>query len=189
MKTLALLYTFVLGACSSVAFGQHAASSEHTTLSQIEDHFVNGAEHAIVPIAEAMTEDKYSFAPTNGQFKGVRTFADMVKHVAASNCGMASAILHENPPIKLEPDADVNAIKGKVEIVKFLKGSFDFLRKAVGSINEQNETELIQSPDSSKPLARLEVADRAVTHCWNHYGQLIEYLRTSGTTPPASHLS
>jgi hypothetical protein len=58
MKTLALLYTFVLGACSSVAFGQHAASSEHTTLSQIEDHFVNGAEHTIVPIAEAMPEDK-----------------------------------------------------------------------------------------------------------------------------------
>ena len=189
MKTFALLYTFVtLVACSNVAFGQHATSSEHTTLSQIEDHYVNGAEHALVPIAEAMPEDKYSFAPTNGQFRGVRTFAGMVKHVAASNYGMASAILHENPPIKLETDADVDAIKGKAEIVKFLKGSVDFLRKAVGSINEQNETELIQSPDSSKPLARLEVADRAVTHCWNHYGQLIEYLRTSGTTPPASHL-
>jgi len=189
MKTLALLYTFViLVACSNVTFAQHGTSGEHTTLSQVEDHYINGAEHALVPIAEAMPEDKYSFAPTNGQFKGVRTFAEMVKHVAASNYSMASAILHENPPIKLETDADVDAIKGKAEIVKFLKGSVDFLRKAVGSINEQNETELIQSPDSSKPLARLEVADRAVTHCWNHYGQLIEYLRTSGTTPPASHL-
>ncbi len=71
MKTLALSYTFVmLVACSNVAFGQHATSSEHTTLSQIEDHYVNGAEHAFVPIAEAMPEDKYSFAPTNGQLEG-----------------------------------------------------------------------------------------------------------------------
>jgi len=190
MKTAGLLYTSViLLACSGIAFAQHGTLSEHTTLSQIEERYVNGAEHAFVPIAEAMPEDKYSFAPSNGQFKGVRTFADMVKHVAASNYSMASAILHENPPIKLETDADLDAIKGKAEIVKFLKGSFEFLRKALSSINEQNETELIKSPDSSKPLARLEVADRAVTHCWNHYGQLVEYLRTSGIAPPGSHLS
>src|ERR1700704_3487562 len=122
MKTFALLYTFVtLVACSNVAFGQHATSSEHTTLSQIEDHYVNGAEHALVPIVEAMPEDKYSFAPTNGQFKGVRTFADMVKHVAASNYGMASAILHENPPLDTGGESGPDAIKSKSEIVTFLK--------------------------------------------------------------------
>ncbi len=190
MKTFALLYTFaMLVACSNVAFGQHAALGEHTTLSQVEEHYISAAEHALVPVAEAMPEDKYSFAPTNGEFKGVRTFANQLKHVAASNYSMAAAILHEKLPIKLETDADLDAIKGKAEIVKFLQGSFDFLRKAVASITEQNETELIRSPDSSTPLARLDVADRAVTHCWNHYGQLIEYLRTSGTTPPSSHLN
>ncbi len=81
----------------------------------------------------------------------------------------------------------MDAIRGKAEIVKFLQGSFEFLRKALNSINERNEAELIKSPDSNKPLAKLEVADRAVTHCWNHYGQLIEYLRMSGIAPPGSH--
>src|SRR5258708_20124484 len=186
MKIGSLLYMFVIVvSSSSIGFAQQTASGQRTTLSQVEDHYINGGENGVVPVAEGMPEEKYSFAPTNGQFKGVRTFAEMVKHVAASNYGMAAAILHdENPPVKLETDADVDAIKGKAEMVKFLKGSFEFLHKALDSINEQNEAELIQSPDSAKPLARLEVANRAVTHCWNHYGQLIEYLRMSGIAPP-----
>jgi len=188
MQTGSLLYiSVILVGLSGIAGAQQSAAGERTTLSQVEDHYINGAEHALVPVAEAMPEEKYSFAPTNGEFKGVRTFAEMVKHVAASNYGMAAAILNENPAIKLETDADVDAIRGKAEIVKFLQGSFEFLRKALNSINERNEAELIKSPDSNKPLAKLEVADRAVTHCWNHYGQLIEYLRMSGIAPPGSH--
>ena len=179
---LSVVVTFVW--LSSLAVAQHGTAAQHAPFSEIQEHFVNDAEHALVPLVEAMPEDKFSFAPTNGEFHGVRTFADMVKHVAASNYGMAAAILHENPPIKLEMQADLDAIKSKAEIVKFLQGSFDFLHKALLSINEHNETELIRSPDSEKPLARLEVADRAVTHSMNHYGQLVEYLRTSGNVPP-----
>jgi hypothetical protein len=182
-----LLVLVTLFASTTVVFAQHDTSTERMTLPQIEDRFVSAAEHSLVPLAEAMPEDKYSFAPTNGQFKGVRTFAEMVKHVAASNYGMASAILHENPPVKLDTDADVDAITTKADIVKFLKGSFDFLHKALSSINEKNETDPIQSPDSDKPLSRLEVADRALNHCWDHHGQLVEYLRMSGIVPPGSH--
>jgi hypothetical protein len=188
MKSRTLLYVLVtLVWLSSLALAQHGTPAQHAAFSEIEQHYVNSAEHALVPLVEAMPDDKFSFAPTNGEFHGVRTFADMVKHVAASNYGMAAAILHENPPIKLETQADLDAIKGKAGIVRFLQGSFDFLHKALLSINEQNETELIRSPDSDKPLARLEVADRAVSHCFNHYGQLVEYLRTSGNVPPGSH--
>src|SRR5258708_10495295 len=40
-----------------------------------------------VDAAEAMPEDKFNFAPpaTAGEFKGVRSFADQVKHVAEAN--------------------------------------------------------------------------------------------------------
>jgi uncharacterized damage-inducible protein DinB len=192
MKTVGLLFAYVVVAVfNNFAFAQHfgsqSGSSPRTTVSQIEDHHINDAEHALMPIVEAMPEDKYSFAPTNGEFKGVRTFANMVKHVAASNYGMAAAILHEKPPIKLETQADLDAIKTKAEIVQFLKGSFEFLHKALNSINEQNETELIKSPDSDTPLARLEVATRAITHCADHHGQLVVYLRMNGIAPPGSH--
>ena len=188
MKSRVLLNVLVtLIWSTSLALAQHGTPARHASFSEIEEHYVNDAEHAVVPLVEAMPEDKFSFAPTNGEFHGVRTFENMVKHVAASNYGMAAAILHERPPVKLESDADLEAIKGKAEIVKFLQGSFDFLHKALLSINEQNETELIRSPDSDKPLARLEVAHRAINHCLNHYGQLVVYLRASGNLPPGSH--
>lgn len=188
MRSVSLLFTLHMMVVSGyLAFAQHGTSTQRASFSQVEDHYISGAEHALVPVAEAMPENKYGFIPTNGEFKGVRTFADMVKHVAASNYGMAAAILHENPPVKLDTDADLDAITTKADIVKFLQGSFDFLHKALGSINENNETDLIQSPDSDKPMARLEVADRAVSHCWNHYGQLVEYLRMNGIVPPGSH--
>lgn len=188
MKRFSLLFTLLMTvAVSYFTFAQHGTPTQRASFSQIEDHYVSGAETALLAVAEAMPETKYSFAPTNGEFKGVRTFADMVKHAAASNYGMAGAILHENPPIKLETDADLNAITTKADIVKFFQGSFDFLHKALSSITENNETDLIQSPDSDQPMARLEVADRAISHCWNHYGQLVEYLRMNGIVPPGSH--
>ncbi len=42
-------------------------------------------EQEVVSVAEAMPEDKYSFAPTNGEFIGVRTFAEQVKHIGFAN--------------------------------------------------------------------------------------------------------
>jgi len=70
--------------------------------------------------------------------------------------------------------------------MKLLKDSFVYLHRALSSINEKNETELIKSPDSEKPLPKLEVADLALWHNWQHYGQLVEYLRMNGIIPPAS---
>src|SRR4051794_21939806 len=55
-------------------------------------------EGEFVPLAEAMPEDKYDFAPTNGEFKGVRTFGAMVKHVAVTNELLAAAMLGEKAP-------------------------------------------------------------------------------------------
>ena len=52
-------------------------------------------EDQIIPAAEAMPADKYSFAPTEGEFKGVRTFGQNVKHLAAANHILAAAALEE----------------------------------------------------------------------------------------------
>ncbi len=47
----------------------------------------------LLPLAMAMPENKYGFAPTDGEFKGVRTFGQQLKHVAATNFSYASSIL------------------------------------------------------------------------------------------------
>jgi hypothetical protein len=48
-------------------------------------------EAVIISLAKVMPEDKYSFVPTNGEFKGVRTFAQLLKHIAANNYVDAAA--------------------------------------------------------------------------------------------------
>ena len=73
--------------------------AEPQTVSQVLEHSVTNVEHEFVPAAEAMPEDKYLFAPTSGEFKGVRTFAQQVKHVAAVNYMLAAGILGEKPPV------------------------------------------------------------------------------------------
>src|SRR3979409_2167749 len=55
------------------------------TLAQIMDRQLTALEGEFVPAAEAMPDDKFNFAPTQGEFKGVRTFALQIKHVAHTN--------------------------------------------------------------------------------------------------------
>jgi NAD(P)-dependent dehydrogenase (short-subunit alcohol dehydrogenase family) len=174
----------ILFAWNSAVFGQDAKSSKRPTISQIEDNLVGKVERALVRTADAMPEDKFSFAPTNGEFKGVRTFAEQVKHVAGSNYSMAAAVLQEKLPAEIEKSFE--SMNSKAEIMKGLTDSFAYLHKALSGISEKNETELIKSPDSEKPLARLEVADLALWHNWQHYGQMVEYLRMNGIIPPTS---
>ena len=97
-----------------------------------------GQEFEFRTAAEAMPEDKYSFAPTTGEFKGVRTFAQQVKHVAAVNYMIGAAILEQKPPVELGGENGPDSITAKADIVKFLKDSFAYLHKAAASINEKN---------------------------------------------------
>jgi hypothetical protein len=101
MKNMKWLFASVLLLVGSLAFGQDAKAAEHQTIAQVLDRGLTGVENEFVSAAGAMPEDKYSFAPTSGEFKGVRTFAQQVKHVAAVNYMVGAAILDEKPPVEL----------------------------------------------------------------------------------------
>jgi hypothetical protein len=67
----------------------------------------------------------------------------------------------------------------------YLKGSFEALHRAVAAVNERNLLEpLLVSP--RRQNTRLQLAIDAVTHSYDHYGQMVEYLRMNGIVPPAS---
>lgn len=187
MNTMKWMFAFVLLLlCSTFVWGQAAKSDERRTVSQIEDHLVSSVEGEFVPTADAMPEDKYSFAPTNGEFKGVRTFAQQVKHVAAVNYMIAAAILEEKPPVELGGENGPDAITSKADIMKFTKDSFAYLHKALSSINEKNETDQIKAPFGEGKVSRLGIATLVLWHNFDHYGQMVEYLRMNGIVPPAS---
>jgi hypothetical protein len=176
----------LLLAASGIATGQNTKPSEASTVAQVLDSRVSGVESEFVSAAEAMPEEKYSFAPTDGEFKGVRTFAQQVKHVAAVNYMVGAAILQGKPPVDVGSESGPDGIKTKAEIVTFLQGSFAYMHKAVGTINDGNLLSLIQSPFSENKATRLGLATLIVGHCFDHYGQMVVYLRMNGIVPPAS---
>ena len=169
----------------SLAMAQ-AKPEEPRSVSQVMDRAMKGVESEFVPAAEAMPEDKYTYAPSSGEFKGVRTFAQQVKHVAAVNYLVASDMLGEKPPVELGGESGPDSIKTKAEIVKFLKDSFAYAHKAAGAINEQNQVEAIKNPFGEGTATRLGLATLIVAHCFDHYGQMVVYLRSNGIVPPAS---
>jgi uncharacterized damage-inducible protein DinB len=143
-------------------------------------------EYQFVGVAKAMPADKYDFKPmTNvpegAKFDGVRSFADEVKHVAQANYYFYSAASG------LKPDVDMKAITGlktKDEIVKALEGSFAFAHKAVATLTLENSFKAIKSVDGMfTPIALMAFGP---AHGYDHYGQMVEYLRMNGVLPPGS---
>src|ERR1022692_2515808 len=177
MNKMKWLIVSLLLLAGSLALGQEAKPAEHHTVSQVLDRSLTGVENEFVPAADAMPEDKYSFAPTNGEFKGVRTFAQQVKHVAAVNYMVGAAILEEKPPVELGGENGPDSVKTKADIEKFLKDSFAYVHKATASVNDGNLLSPIKSPFGQGTTTRLGMATLIVGHCFDHYGQMVEYLR------------
>src|SRR5271170_4076124 len=94
------------------AWGQTAKSVPTTpqpapTLASMVDDEISAIEHQVVDVAEAMPEDKYNFSPESlnipgDDYKGVRTFAMQVKHVAASNYFIWSTLTGDKLPDNLK---------------------------------------------------------------------------------------
>jgi hypothetical protein len=146
------------------------------------------AENLVVSTVDAMPADKFGFTPTDGEFKGVRTFGQMVKHLSATNDILAAAALGEEPPRDAADEVGPEAVRTKAEILNYLKESFVHLSKAVEAIGAAN-VPVNTSPIS--PLKKSEVTRSALIveslfHAADHYGQLVEYLRMNGVVPPAS---
>lgn len=158
------------------------------TVAQILDRQLTALEKEFVPAAEAMPDDKFGFAPTQGEFKGVRTFALQIKHVAQTNFVLFSGLLGEKLPAGVDPKDDngPDKLTSKAEILKFLKDSFALGHRAMATLSEANLTERVIGPDGKPGPTRLGAASLTVWHSFDHYGQMVEYLRMNGVVPPAS---
>ena len=145
-------------------------------------------EKVIVSAADAMPADKYGFAPTDGEFKGVRTFGQMVKHLSATNYILAAAALGEEPPADAGDELGPEAVRTKAEMLNYLKGSFAYLDKAIEAIGQKTVPVKSSpiSPLKSTEATRLGLVVESLVHAFDHYGQMVEYLRMNGVVPPAS---
>ena len=157
------------------------------TIASAVDREISTIEKEIVDAAEAMPEDKFNFSPEGlnipgGDYKGVRTFAVQVKHVAASNYALWSPLTGDKFPESFMGGNGPADLKTKTDIIKFLKDSFALGHKATATLTAEN---MLQTAEHSKSI-RLHLATFAVAHAFDHYGQMVEYLRMNGIVPPAS---
>jgi uncharacterized damage-inducible protein DinB len=150
--------------------------------------FLNIVENRVVSAADAMPANKYVFAPSEGEFKGVRTFAQQVKHLAATNYILAAAALGKEPPVSAGDEMGSETVRSKPEILEYLKESFVQLGRAIDAIDDENTTVKTHpiSPLQGGTPTRLGLTVEALIHAFDHYGQMVVYLRMNGVVPPAS---
>jgi DinB superfamily len=165
-----------------------AAPAAEPTVGAAMDATYQWVPMQFVGAAEAMPADKFDWAPTQGEFKGVKTFAQQVKHVAAVNFVFGAIILGEKPQVDMANiEMGPDNLKTKAEIVNYLKDSFAYARKAIQSITAQNGSRSIKNPFGPGPdFTAIGVATLLSFHGMDHYGQMAEYLRMNGIVPPAS---
>ena len=184
MKNTLRVLSFLL----ITASGYSALAQARITISQALDYWISNVEKDVVSAATAMPEPKYFFAPTAGGFTSTRTFGEQIKHLAANNYRMAARILGKMPTPDQEAETGPDTVRSKAEIVDYLKGSFVALHQSAETITAENEVApvLPERAGSAKQNTRVQFAVDAVAHSYDHYGQLVEYLRMNGIVPPAS---
>jgi uncharacterized damage-inducible protein DinB len=157
------------------------------TITSIVDREISTIEKQIVEAAEAMPEDKFNFSPESldipgSDYKGVRTFAVQIKHIASSNYFIWSPLTGDKVPESIKDGNGPADLRTKAEILKFLKDSFALGHRAAATFTAEN---MLQTAENRKS-SRLHLAEFGVTHASDHYGQMVEYLRMNGIVPPAS---
>ena len=198
MRLRTMVGVMVLGACSvgagsmsaqTMSMDMPAKAAGAMSPAKALDDMLSLYDGEAMGVVKAMPADKYSFAPSAAMFAAgqtpkfdtVRTFAQQVTHVAEANYYFYSAVSG------LKPDVDTKTLETltkKDDVVAALAGSLAFAHKAIATITAANAFETIKGADGMHTRATL--AAFGVAHGFDHYGQMVEYLRMNGIVPPGS---
>ena len=194
MKTMMLSAALLLGTGCAVAQGPMEHKPAVNVGAPMEpapalDAMLSLFEQEVTGVVKAMPADKFDFAPSAAtfaagspaKFSGVRTFGQEVTHLISGNYYFYSQVSGTKPDVDM---ASLKNLKSKDEMVAALEASFAFAHKAVATITPANAFLTIQGADGMH--TRTTLAAFAVAHGFDHYGQLVEYLRMNGGVPPGS---
>jgi uncharacterized damage-inducible protein DinB len=143
-------------------------------------------EDQIMGAVNAMPANKFDFAPSSAIFKAeqttsydkVRTFGQMVAHVAQANYYFFSTLGGAKPDVDMKAMGNLTS---KDDTVKALAGSFAYAHKQLATLTAANAFASVKDDMTKASMAAFGIA-----HMCDHYGQLVEYLRMNGIVPPAS---
>jgi uncharacterized damage-inducible protein DinB len=125
--------------------------------------------------AEQMPEADFAFKPT----PEVRSFGQIIGHVAGVNYFLCSLALGEkNPGEGIE-----KAKTAKADLVEAVRASFTYCERAY-ALSDAEAAKTVTMWGEFKP--RLSALTINLTHDWEHYGNVVTYLRLKGKVPPSS---
>lgn len=163
---------YVLLFCSAM----HSALAEDNPLTSHNRSLYVGVKHLLVRSAEKMPEEHYAFRPVDS----VRTYGQIIGHIADSQYTFCAAVLGEkNPSLKIEKTKTT-----KADLVAAIKDSCAYCDKAYNSLNDQTATELVTIFAGDTP--KLGILNINNVHNIEHYGNLITYMRMKDIVPPSS---
>ncbi len=170
-----VLVTLACAAVAAVAFAQaqSAPASPIAGGSKMMFQVVGGY---VTKTADKVAEDLYAFKPT----PEVRSLGQIIAHVADAHYEFCSAALGEKPPVEGIEKSKTT----KAEIVKALADSVAYCQKALGNLTDANAGEMM--PFFGQKLARVSILDFNTAHDYEHYGNLVTYMRLKGIVPPSS---
>jgi uncharacterized damage-inducible protein DinB len=171
LKSIAalVLMTFALTAVAR-------AQSPDTTAPTFKS-FYNYSKQNILGSAEKMPAEHFSFKPT----PEVRTYAAIFGHIMNTNYPACAALKGEANPNKADFE---QTAKTKEEVVKALKASFDYCDEALKNVTDATFKETFKS--GARDVPKTSPFMLIVAHNFEHYGNLVTYMRLKGIVPPSS---
>jgi len=173
MKSRHLLLTLVVAALPLPVIAQEM--EEHTMGMAAVAPLYDGVKGWLIASAEQMPEENYSYRPT----PEVRSFGELMGHVANANFMFCSGAMGEQNP----NSTDYEKATSKAEVVEGINAAFAYCDSAyqMSEAKAMEETTFFGQAGS-----RLWVLMFNVSHDWEHYGNVVTYMRLNGMVPPSS---
>ena len=175
-----------IGLLAAPAFAQSAPTGQAASqppgagavLVRIAQNAWAGAKRNIVESADQMPEADYGFKPVDT----VRTFGQILAHVADSNYFYCARSKGEAPPV---PDGTLEkTATTKAAIVKALRESVAYCDAVYASLTTASAAEMVKAGDNQIP--RVQPLFSNVSHNVEHYGNLVTYFRLKNMVPPST---
>ena len=166
----------VTGALAALAMTAGLASAQDPMVAAIKaqhDMFKGN----LVKSAAKVSEADYGFKPT----PEVRSFGELVGHVANANFNICAAAIGEKSPSTANIEKTVT---GKAALEKALADSIAFCDGAFGKLTTASAAETVKF--FTGPTPRLGVLAFNNAHNMEHYGNMVTYMRLKGIVPPSS---
>jgi uncharacterized damage-inducible protein DinB len=166
----------ILAAAPVAVFAQPSAATPDNPISDSEKRVYAMLSSVVISAAEKMPEENYSFRPT----PEVRSFGQLVGHLADANYFFCSSASGETKPAS---DAEKSKTK-KADLVSALKDAVAYCNKTYAAMTDAKGSQMMKMMNLD--MAKLSVLAGNFAHNYEHYGNMVTYMRIKGIVPPSS---